>query len=137
MIGTRKAVLRQKRVLSSHPFQLAKSKEWQKVRAELNLTGPPFWLHKSGRQNEKSQHPPGMKGEKLIAQIRKALLPYQTERIYIFGSLARGEADELSDVDLVIIKQTDKSLWDRDAESTIEDAQPPETSSDAPTPPDS
>ncbi len=54
-----------------------------------------------------------MNAEKIIAQIHNALLSYGAERIYLFGSLARGEADELSDVDLVIIKKTDRSFWDR------------------------
>ena len=53
------------------------------------------------------------KSEKLIQQINEALVPYQAERIYLFGSLARGEADDLSDVDLVIIKRTREPFWDR------------------------
>jgi predicted nucleotidyltransferase len=53
------------------------------------------------------------KSQKLIQQINKALVPYQAERIYLFGSLTRGEADELSDVDLVIIKRTTEPFWDR------------------------
>jgi predicted nucleotidyltransferase len=53
------------------------------------------------------------KSQKLIQKINKALVPYQAERIYLFGSLARGEADELSDVDLVIIKHTREPFWDR------------------------
>ena len=35
------------------------------------------------------------------------------ERAIIFGSYARGEADEYSDVDLVIIKETGLSFLDR------------------------
>ena len=31
----------------------------------------------------------------------------------MFGSVARGEADELSDIDLVIIKETDRPFLDR------------------------
>lgn len=51
--------------------------------------------------------------QRLIKEINQALLPYEAERIYLFGSLARGEADELSDVDLVIIKDTTQPFWDR------------------------
>jgi len=51
--------------------------------------------------------------EKLIQRINRAFLPYEAERIYLFGSLARGGADELSDVDLVIIKHTAEPFWDR------------------------
>lgn len=35
------------------------------------------------------------------------------ERIILFGSQARGEADEYSDLDLIIIKKTDQSFVDR------------------------
>ena len=38
---------------------------------------------------------------------------HDAERIYLFGSAARGEADDLSDVDLVIIKQTTQPWLDR------------------------
>lgn len=43
----------------------------------------------------------------------EALLPYEPERIYLFGSWATGEADELSDIDLVVIKQTPAPFFDR------------------------
>lgn len=51
--------------------------------------------------------------KKKIRQVLKALLPYQPERIFLFGSWARGEEDELSDLDLVVIKQTEAPFWDR------------------------
>ena len=38
---------------------------------------------------------------------------YQPEKIILFGSYADGTADEDSDVDLLIIKQTDKRFIDR------------------------
>jgi predicted nucleotidyltransferase len=41
------------------------------------------------------------------------LLAYEPERIYLFGSWAREEADELSDVDLVVIKETNAPFFDR------------------------
>lgn len=41
---------------------------------------------------------------KLIA----ALKPYQPQKIYIYGSYARGEAKRDSDLDLLIIKNTTK-----------------------------
>ena len=50
---------------------------------------------------------------KRIASLVKALLNYQPERIYLFGSWARGEQDDLSDVDLVIIKETSAPFFDR------------------------
>lgn len=48
-----------------------------------------------------------------IRRIVEALRSYEPERIYLFGSWARGEADELSDVDLVLIKRTDAPFFDR------------------------
>ena len=43
----------------------------------------------------------------------KALSPYRPERVYLFGSWATGEADELSDVDLVVIKSTSAPFFER------------------------
>jgi predicted nucleotidyltransferase len=48
-----------------------------------------------------------------IDQIVAALRPYRPECIYVFGSWARGEADELSDIDLVVIKRTSAPFFDR------------------------
>jgi len=41
-----------------------------------------------------------------LHQLARALRHYQPERVYLFGSAARGDADELSDLDIVIIKST-------------------------------
>ena len=51
--------------------------------------------------------------QKKVRQLIKHLLPYQPDRLYLFGSWARGEEDELSDLDLVVIKQTEVSFLDR------------------------
>jgi len=51
-----------------------------------------------------------------IGRIVEALRVYDPECIYLFGSWARGEADTLSDVDLVIIKETPASFFERLAE---------------------
>lgn len=48
-----------------------------------------------------------------IRQIIQALNPYQPERIYLFGSWARGEEDDLSDLDVVVIKNTPLPFFDR------------------------
>lgn len=48
-----------------------------------------------------------------IDRLIAALAPYRAKRIYLFGSWARGEADELSDVDLVLIKPTRARFFDR------------------------
>ena len=47
-----------------------------------------------------------MERQRRILQLLAALGPYQAERIYLFGSFALGEEDELSDLDVVVIKRT-------------------------------
>ncbi len=39
------------------------------------------------------------------------------EKIIFFGSAARGEADEYSDIDLIIVKETDKPFVRRSVEA--------------------
>ena len=58
---------------------------------------------------------------KRIASLVKALLNYQPERIYLFGSWARGEQDDLSDIDLVIIKETSAPFFKRLREAAAEE----------------
>ena len=53
------------------------------------------------------------KKRKYIPHLLKFLLPYAPERVYRFGSWARDEADELSDLDIVIIKRTPLPFLDR------------------------
>ena len=60
---------------------------------------------------------------KKLHRLLKQLLRYEPQRVYVFGSYARGEQDSLSDVDLVIVKETDQPFFDRikDALRCIED----------------
>jgi predicted nucleotidyltransferase len=51
--------------------------------------------------------------KKRIRQLVNSLLPYQPERLYLFGSWVRGEEDELSDLDLVVIKETTSPFFER------------------------
>lgn len=48
-----------------------------------------------------------------LRRLVDTLIPYGPDRIYLFGSWAIGEADELSDVDLVVIKRTAAAFFDR------------------------
>lgn len=48
-----------------------------------------------------------------IRFLKDALLPYTPERIYLFGSWSRGEEDDLSDLDIVVIKRTKKPFFNR------------------------
>lgn len=52
-------------------------------------------------------------GEAELRRLLDALRPYGPDRVYLFGSWARGEEDDLSDLDLVIIKRTAAPFFDR------------------------
>lgn len=51
--------------------------------------------------------------EELERRIRQALAGTAVERAILFGSFARGTADALSDVDLVLIERTDRPFVER------------------------
>jgi predicted nucleotidyltransferase len=44
--------------------------------------------------------------EEALNALLQALRPYQPQRIILFGSTARGEADADSDLDVLVIKDT-------------------------------
>jgi HEPN domain-containing protein/predicted nucleotidyltransferase len=48
-----------------------------------------------------------------ITQLISALKAYNPEQVILFGSHARGNADEYSDLDVAIIKETDQRFMDR------------------------
>ena len=48
-----------------------------------------------------------------LDQLVNDLLPLRPEKIILFGSTARGDDDEYSDIDLIVIKHTDKSFVQR------------------------
>lgn len=48
-----------------------------------------------------------------LNKIVKCLKQYNPEKIILFGSYARGETDEYSDLDLVVIKHTKKRFIER------------------------
>ena len=49
----------------------------------------------------------------VIEEIVAALKGYDPKRVILFGSGARGEEDRYSDIDLVIIKETEERFLDR------------------------
>ena len=49
----------------------------------------------------------------VLDEIVRVLAPYEPERIILFGSRARGEADEHSDYDLIVIKRTARPFLER------------------------
>ncbi|MCH8127498.1 nucleotidyltransferase domain-containing protein [candidate division KSB1 bacterium] len=50
---------------------------------------------------------------KVIRQIKERIAYYDPEKVYLFGSYARNEVDDVSDIDLVVIKETHESFFDR------------------------
>ena len=48
-----------------------------------------------------------------VEQVVNRLMGYGPERIILFGSAARGDTDEYSDLDLIVIKKTDKRFVER------------------------
>jgi predicted nucleotidyltransferase len=50
---------------------------------------------------------------KKIRRLLTALSVYKPERVYVFGSWARGEADSLSDLDVIVIKETSAPFLER------------------------
>lgn len=54
-----------------------------------------------------------MKLNSLIRQVVKTIKDYDPEKVILFGSYAEGNADECSDIDLVIIKKTTSPFMER------------------------
>lgn len=52
-----------------------------------------------------------------IQWLVEDLRPYDAEKMILFGSGARGDADEQSDLDVVIIKRTDQRFVQRGVEA--------------------
>lgn len=51
-----------------------------------------------------------------LERILRGVAEYGAEKAILFGSCARGDADAYSDIDLIVIKRTDKRFLDRLAE---------------------
>jgi predicted nucleotidyltransferase len=51
--------------------------------------------------------------KKKVRQLIDALRPFDPERVFLFGSWARHEEDELSDLDVVVIKETTQPFLER------------------------
>ncbi|MFQ5987219.1 MAG: nucleotidyltransferase domain-containing protein [Dehalococcoidia bacterium] len=51
--------------------------------------------------------------DRVMKEIVAALKGYDPRRVILLGSLARGEEDRYSDIDLVIIKETEERFLDR------------------------
>jgi len=54
-----------------------------------------------------------MAGPSTIDRIVAGLVGYQPQKVILFGSAARGETDEFSDIDLIVIKDTEERFFQR------------------------
>lgn len=50
---------------------------------------------------------------KKLKQIINDLKPYQPEKVILYGSHLQGKAKKDSDIDLLIVKRTNKPRWER------------------------
>ncbi len=51
--------------------------------------------------------------KKKISRLLQSLKPYKPEKVILFGSAAKGLDDKNSDLDILIIKKTADSYWER------------------------
>ena len=54
-----------------------------------------------------------------LAKLVSLLKRYEPEQIILFGSRARGDADEYSDYDIIVIKRMDKPFLERQAGAVL------------------
>jgi len=54
-----------------------------------------------------------------LKKIISALKTYQPEKIILFGSAAKGKFRPESDVDLLVIKDSDEPFWERQIKATL------------------
>ena len=58
------------------------------------------------------------KGQSKLDRVVNSLMAYEPEKIILFGSVARGDGDEFSDIDLIIVKTTDTRFIQRQVDAT-------------------
>ena len=51
--------------------------------------------------------------EPLLSDLRPVFERYQVQKVILFGSWARNEASRHSDIDLIIVQDTEKRFFDR------------------------
>ena len=70
----------------------------------------------TGLQKTPSQEPSN--GPSKVDRVVDSLMAYGPEKIILFGSAARGDADEFSDIDLIIVKKTETRFIQRQVDAT-------------------
>ena len=56
--------------------------------------------------------------DRRVDRVVDSLMAYGPEKIILFGSVARGDADEFSDIDLIIVKKTETRFIQRQVDAT-------------------
>ena len=54
--------------------------------------------------------------DEIIAFLRQKLAQHDIEKAFLFGSVANGECSNWSDIDVIVVKQTDVAFIERGAE---------------------
>ena len=70
----------------------------------------------TGPQKTPSTEPSN--GPSKVDRVVDSLIAYGPEKIILFGSAARGDADEFSDIDLIIVKKTETRFIQRQVDAT-------------------
>ena len=70
----------------------------------------------TGLQETPSPEP--LNGPSKVDRVVDSLMAYGPEKIILFGSVARGDADEYSDIDLIIVKKTETRFIQRQVDAT-------------------
>ena len=64
------------------------------------------------------QLPEPSSGQSKLDRVVDCLMAYEREKIILFGSVAREDGDEFSDIDLIIVKSTDTRFIQRQVDAT-------------------
>jgi len=67
-------------------------------------------MHRPGGIRTKAYQPDPRLVERAVDAIVRA---YRPQRIIVFGSFARGDTHELSDLDVIVVKETEERFFDR------------------------
>ena len=57
------------------------------------------------------------KHRKILSRLVDSLKEYDPDQLLLYGSWARDEEDEMSDIDIVVVKSTEKSFLERLSEA--------------------
>ncbi|PKB72802.1 MAG: hypothetical protein BZY75_05230 [SAR202 cluster bacterium Io17-Chloro-G7] len=67
---------------------------------------------------QESPSPKPFEQSSKVGRVVVSLMAYEPEKIILFGSVARGDDDEYSDVDLIIVKETETRFIQRQVDAT-------------------